>query len=136
MNVREAWYSSLASLLLTLMTSCSPPLHFFKSMSHALFMLSQNQFQPRFKHRDASQEEELGQRRQASRGCQAKVKMQAQDISAWATNLVTPGAFPAPGSLIPLLWKQLDFLPLCLFWVSNKKLEGEERRHLLEHSLD
>lgn len=44
--------------------------------------------------------------------------------------------FSSTRLLIPLLWKQLDFLPLCLFWVSNKKLEGEGRRHLLEHSLD
>lgn len=38
--------------------------------------------------------------------------------------------------LIPSLWKQLDVLPLCLFWASSKRLEGEGRRHLLESSLD
>lgn len=60
-------------------------------------MLSQYQFQHRSKRKDARVgEEELGWRTQASHGCQAKVKMQAQDVSFWATDLVTPGAFPLP----------------------------------------
>lgn len=33
--------------------------------------------------------------------------------------------FSTTRRLIPLLWKQLDFLPVCLFWAPSKKHEGE-----------
>lgn len=99
LNKLEAGCSSLASLLLTVMTSCSSPLHVLQiPESRSVYVVSvptPAQVQRKGRQRG---KEELGWRNQASHGCQAKVKMQVQDISAWATDLVTPGTFPPPDS--------------------------------------
>lgn len=135
LNVHEAQCSSLA-LPVTLTTSCSSPWWVSQiPESRSVYVVSvpvraQNQTKGR-----QSGEEELGWRTQASHGCQAKVKMQAQDVSFWLQISWRLALLIYQTTDPSLLWTQLDFLPVCLFWAPNKKHEGEERRHLLELSL-
>lgn len=120
LNVHESRCSSLA-LLVTLMTSCSSPWRVLQiPESRSVYVVSvpvPAQIQTKGRQ---SGEEELGWRTQASHGCQAMVKMQAQDVSFWATYLVTPGAFP-PLDYWSLIALETAGFSSCVFVLGNKQ---------------